>query len=254
VALRQAVGYALRTHPLGEADLIVEIFTRERGRIRGVARSARRIRSRFGSAFEPFTRSRVVWFQKDKDDLGRLSSCDIERSYFEDLGTVERASVAAYLAELVIGFTPEQDAAPRVFRLIDVSLEAIAAGVDPDLVGRYFEVWILRLSGLFPDLQSCSACGGALPAEAWLSDLTLEFICGRTCGQVQGRRKLTAGARQLLVHMLRNSPLQLGATKPGHSLQDLRALGAVNELMICGHLDRMPRSLRVIRRLARGPA
>ena len=254
MALRQAVGYALRTHPLGEADLIVEIFTRERGRIRGVARSARRIRSRFGSAFEPFTRSRVVWFQKDKDDLGRISSCDIERSYFEDLGTVERASIAAYLAELVIGFTPEQDAAPRVFRLIDVSLEAIAADVDPELVARYFEVWILRLSGLFPDLTHCSACGKPLAAEAWISDLTLELICGRSCGQVQGRRKLTAGARQLLVRMLKSPPQDLGIEGRDDSGQHLRALAAVNEVMICGHLDRVPRSLRVIRRLARSRA
>jgi DNA repair protein RecO (recombination protein O) len=252
VALRHSVGYALRSYPLGEADLIVEIFTRDRGRIRGVARSARRIRSRFGSAFEPFTRSRVVWFQKDKDDLGKLSSCDIERSYFEALGTVENAATAAYLAELVIGFTPEQDPAPRIFRLIDAGLEGLASGLDPELIARYFETWILRLSGLFPDLRACSSCGRTLPGDLWISDLTLEFVCGSRCGDAQGRRRLPASARPLLDAILRSAPPAV-ASEPierGH----LRALGAVNEVMIRGHLDRVPRSLKVLRRLSRGPS
>lgn len=251
MALRHSVGYALRSHPLGEADLIVEIFTRDRGRIRGVARSARRIRSRFGSAFESFTRSRVVWFQKDKDDLGKISSCDIERSYFESLGTVERAATAAYLAELVIGFTPEQDPAPRVFRLIGASLDAMAEGTEPELIARYFETWILRLSGLFPDHQACSACGRALQGELWISELSLEFLCGATCGQAQGRRRLPAAARPLLDAILRSRPDRVasGPIERAH----LRALGAVNEVMIRGHLDRVPRSLRVLRQLTRHP-
>lgn len=249
MALRHSVGYALRTHPLGEADLIVEIFTRERGRIRGVARSARRIRSRFGSAFEPFTRSRVVWFQKDKDDLGKISSCDIEQSYFEVLGTVENAATAAYLAELVIGFTPEQDPAPRVFRLIGACLDAMAQGADHELVARYFETWILRLSGLFPDLQACAGCGGPLAGDLWISELSLEFLCGSSCGESQGRRRLPAAARPLLDGILRSRPGDLaeGPLDRGH----LRALGAVNEVMIRGHLDRVPRSLRVLRQLTR---
>jgi DNA repair protein RecO (recombination protein O) len=250
VALRQAVGFALRTRPLGEADLIVEIFTLERGRIRAVAKSARRIRSRFGSAFEPFTRSRIVWYQKDKDDLGRMSSCDIERSYFESLGTVEAASTASYLSELVIGFTPEQDPAPTVFRLIDVSLEAIAAGTSAELIARYFEVWILRLSGLFPDLSSCSGCGGPLGADLWVSDVTLEFLCGRACSEQRGRARLTPGAVGLLTQMLRRRPGDLEAPAGGAAAGDLRSLAAVTEVMICGHLDRAPRSLRVMRRLA----
>jgi len=140
VALRKASAYALRSRPLGEADLIVELFTRERGRVRAVARSARRIRSRFGSAFEPFTRSRIVYFQRDKDDLGRVSSCDLERSYSEMLGDVEQAAMAAYMAELVIGFAPENDAAPVLYRLVGAVLDAMEAGCSLDLLARYFEV------------------------------------------------------------------------------------------------------------------
>lgn len=247
MALRQSLGYALRTRPLGEADLIVEVYTRERGRVRAVARSARRLKSRFGSAFEPFTLSRMVWFQRDKDDLGRMSSCDIERSYFEALGDLEAASVASYLSELVIGFTPEQDPSEKVFRLIGAALDAIAEGVEPELVARYMEVWILKLSGLLPDVSRCGSCGRPLDREAWVSDVSLELLCRRDCEGQVGRRRLPPAALELLRRTLRTAPWSLGEV----SLPVVRGLGGVMEVLIRGQLDRPPRSLRVLERLRR---
>lgn len=247
MAVRQALGYALRTRPLGEADLIVEIFTRERGRVRAVARSARRIRSRFGSAFEPFTLSRVVYFQRDKDDLGRISSCDIERSYFTELGDPVRAAVAAYCAELVIGFTPEHDPSATLFRLIGAAMDALASGADPELIARYMEVWTLRISGFLPDLEHCGACGRALGRDAWVSDVSLELLHARECEGQIGRRRLAPAGMELLRRILRVPPAELVA--PGKAA--VRALGAINAVLVAGHLGRAPRSLRVLARLAR---
>lgn len=247
MAIRQGLAYALRTRVLGEADLIVEFFTLEHGRVRAVARSARRLRSRFGSAFEPFTRSRLVWFQRDKDDLGRVSSTEIERSWFETLAGLEQSLLAAYMAELLIAFIPERDPAPRVFRLVDAVLNAVEKGANPTLMGRYFEVWLLRLSGLFPDPGRCGECGKSLGAKAWVSDSRLEFLCGRACGGAVGRRALPPPARALLDRVVRLSPEKLAAERADPSA--VRALGEVASVLVCGHLDRTPRSLRVIRRL-----
>lgn len=249
MAIRTAIGYALRSHPLGEADLIVEFFTHERGRIRAVARSARRIKSRFGSAFEPFTCSRMVYFQRDKDDLGRVSSCEIERSYFEVLAGLDESAAAAYMAELIIGFAPEQDRSPKLFRLIGAVLEAIESGVSVELALRYFEVWTLRLSGLLPDLNTCGQCGRALDATIWATDSTLELICGQSCSGLHGRRRLPSAAYSLLVEIVRQSPRAVAAQD--HSGGAVRALAEVTELLICGHLDRVPRSLRYMRRMRR---
>lgn len=247
MAVRQALAYALRTRPLGEADLIVELFTRERGRVRAVARSARRVRSRFGSAFEPFTLSRIVYFQRDKDDLGRLSSCDIERSYFEGLGELERAIVAAYCAELVIGFTPEHDPSPTLFRLIGAAMEALTSGTDPELIARYMEVWTLRIAGFLPDVSRCGSCGTALGREVWVSDVSLELLHGRECGGQRGRRRLPPAGLELLRRILRLPPADLGPPETAA----VRALGAVTAVLIAGHLDRTPRSLRVLSRIRR---
>lgn len=249
MAIRQSLAYALRTLPLGEADLIVEFFTLEHGRVRAVARSARRIRSRFGSAFELFTRSRLVWFQRDKDDLGRVSSVDLDRSWFEALGGLEQSAEAAYMAEITIAFTPERDPAPHIFRLLGAILDAIEAGEPPSLMARYLEVWLLRLSGLFPDLTVCGGCGGKLPATPWLDEAGLEFVCGRECGSLVGRQRLTPSARQLLLRILGDPPAGLSGRLSGAA--GLRSLRDILRTLVCGHLGRAPRSLRVLGQLER---
>lgn len=250
MAVRHASAYALRTWPLGEADLIVELFTLERGRVRAVARSARRPRSRFGSALQPFTRSQIVYFQRDKDDLGRLSSCEIERSYFETLATLENAPLAAYWAELIIGFTPELDPIPDLYRLTGAALDALATGADPELMARYFEVWVLKISGLLPNLQHCSQCGRALQGDVWVSDVTQGFVC-RDCSGGVATTRVATPARALLSAILTTSPGKIAGGEVSRGA--VRALENAMGMMIRGHLDRVPRSVRVMRRLRNGP-
>ncbi len=248
MAIRQSSAYALTRRPLGEADLIVELFTLELGRVRVVARSARRLRSRFGSALEPLTRSRAVWFQRDKDDLGRLSSCEIERSWFELLADEERAVAAAYIAELIVGLVPERDPLPALFRLLGALLDALDRGLDLDLALRYFELWILRLSGLYPDLRACGRCGRALSGAAWVCERSLEFLCGAGCGGAVGRRRLSASARSLACRMVRAAPEELPAGG-GEQARAARNLEAVHDTLLRGHLARPPRSAAFLRRL-----
>jgi len=247
MALRHASAYALRTWPLGEADLIAELFTLERGRVRVVARSARRPKSRFGSSLQPFTRSQAVYFQREKDTLGRLSSCEIERSYFETLATLENAPLAAYWAELIIGFSPELDPIPDLYRLVGAALEALSTGADSELIARYFEVWILRISGLLPDLQHCGQCGKPLQGDVWVSEMSQAFVCSRACSAGGSATRLATPARALLAAVLANSPAQIAGGEV--SLGAVRALENATGVLIRGQLDRTPRSLRVMQRL-----
>jgi DNA repair protein RecO (recombination protein O) len=247
MALRHASAYTLRTWPLGEADLIVEMFTLERGRVRVVARSARRPKSRFGSALQPFTRSHIVYFQRDRDDLGRLSSSEIERSFFETLACLENAPLAAYCAELIIGFTPELDPIPALFRLTGAIMVALEEGADAELMARYFEVWILKISGLLPDLHHCGQCGNSLEGEVWISEMSDGFICGRGCAAGAAAARLAPPARSLLTAILTNAPGTLAAGQVSRGA--VRALEGATGILIRSQLDRVPRSLRVMRRL-----
>lgn len=252
MSIHQASAYALRTYPLGEADLIVELFTRERGRVRCVARSARRIKSRFGSCFEPLTRSRLVWWQREKDDLGRVSSCDIERSWFETLAEVEPAALAAYVAELLIGFTPENDPSPSLFRLVGAVLDGLEGGLDVELAARYVEAWVLRLSGLLPEPHRCGGCGRELTGNARVSEISLEFLCGRGCARRGDGRVFTPAARELLVAILQRAPAEVGGPE-GVPVTAVHGLAVTTRVLITGHLGRVPRALRALDALRRSP-
>ena len=249
--LRQTSAYALRHYALSEADLIVVFYTLNFGRVRSVARGVRRVRSRFGSVFQPFTRSDLVFFEKEGQELTRVSSAEIERSYYESLLSPESAAVAAYFAELLMEFTVERDPNPALFRLVGAVLEAVESGVPLALAARYFEVWVLQLSGFLPQLGICGSCGNELVAERWAVSHPPEFVCRDCHSRFAGHRFLPASGTALLMEILRRKPPDVAAGA-GRDTVAVQRLGAVNRQLIRGHIDKELRSIRYFERLRRG--
>lgn len=248
--LRSCRAWTLRTYPLGEADLIVVFFTLEHGQVRSVARGARRVRSRFGSAFQLLTLTRLVFFEKEGRDLTRVSECEVDRSYYHVLLTPEAAATAAYFAELVQEFTAERAPEPALFRLLGATMEAMAAGVSGALLARYFEVWVLRLSGVLPRLGVCGGCGRRLGDARWVVPHPLEFVCRQCRGTRQGSRWLSPEGTALLAEILRKRPEEVADARRWRS-GAVQRLAAVNRLLIQGQLDRTLRSVRYVDRLRR---
>jgi DNA repair protein RecO (recombination protein O) len=164
--LHTTEAFVLRTYSLAEADKICIFLTKDLGKVRGVAHGARKMKSRFGSALEPFTEVALTYFQKEGRELMSVSTCEIVRSHFNSAARdVETASAFSYMSELLTEFLPDHEPNEKLYRLVAASLEAIEAGHDLDHVLRYFESWTLRLSGFFPDTSRCSACGEKIAEE-----------------------------------------------------------------------------------------
>jgi len=153
----------LRTYNLAESDRIVVCLTRAAGLVRGVAKGARRMKSRFGAALEPFTIIRLSFHERENRDLVAISGAEILRSHFNVSSRVEAGEVFAYMGELVAEFAPPHEADERLFRMVTACVDALSdtPGVERAIT-RYFEIWLLRLAGLFPDLRSCHNCGAVL--------------------------------------------------------------------------------------------
>jgi DNA repair protein RecO (recombination protein O) len=162
----------LRTYKLGEADRIVVFLTRDRGKKRGVAKGARRPRSRFAGALEPMTEVRVAYFEKERRELVGLNYAEAVRSpmalagpanggpYAQDDERGERLQSAhealgylGYFAELLDEWAQEADADDRLYRLGAAMLEALSAGAPVEPLARYFEYWLLRLQGVYPEAR-----------------------------------------------------------------------------------------------------
>src|SRR5881397_987173 len=149
----------LRSQPLGESDRIVTFLTRSVGKLRGVAKGARRSRRRFGSNLEPLSRVRLQYFEREGSDLARIEAADLLESFYRLQEDPERAAVLACMAEVADTFAREQQEDEAYFRLLHAVLRAVQGGLDLDHAARYFEIWTLRLHGVLPSLASCATCG-----------------------------------------------------------------------------------------------
>src|SRR5688572_28337097 len=149
----------LKTYKLGEADRIVVFLTRDRGKKRGVAKGARRQRSRYMGALEPMTRAGVAYYEREQRELVRPNYVEPVRSPLS-ASTAEALGHAGYFAELIDEWAPEAPADERLFRLGSSMIEALADGTPVEALARYFEYWLLRLQGVYPGL-ACAECGTA---------------------------------------------------------------------------------------------
>jgi len=162
--LTSAEALLLDTFDLQDRDRIVTFLTRERGKVRGVAKGARRKYSRFAGQLQPLAKVKVTWFEREGRDLVRISDVESVRPASRLLGELEDILLASYLAEHLLEFAQENEPAELYYRLLDSTVEALLAGVDRDLVARFFEIWMLRLAGIFPSPVECPACGREMDA------------------------------------------------------------------------------------------
>jgi DNA repair protein RecO (recombination protein O) len=198
--------FILGTHALREKDRIVSFLTRDAGKKRGVARGARGPRSHFLGALEPMTEARVVYFEKEGRDLVSIDEVEPIRPSFglsRDLG---RALLISSFAESLEVFVSDSDPAEPFYRLARHAIDSLVEGASCEAVGAYFDVWILKLSGLFPTPAECAGCGRALTSDdVLLFDESRPGFIGPECRRGEALR-LSHEARETLRHFLA-SPL-----------------------------------------------
>ncbi|MEQ1896261.1 MAG: DNA repair protein RecO [Vicinamibacterales bacterium] len=141
----------LRTYKLAEADRIVVFLTRDRGKKRGVAKGARRPRSRFTGALEPLTEVKVAYFEKEGRELVGINYAETVQSPLKLSGSA--LEHVGYFAELLDEWAQDADEDERLFRLGTSILDALIAGAPVAPVARYFEYWLLQLQGLYPEVR-----------------------------------------------------------------------------------------------------
>jgi len=240
----------LRTWPVHEADLIVSFFTRDYGKVRGVAKSALKSRKRFGGALEPMTVARAWFAERPRQELVRLDQLEIVRSPLSAPIDMARLAVLSFFAELLDEALPEHDPQETVFRLLLAVLEqttvAQSETVQPWMALTYFQLWMTRLMGLLPDIAHCTACGANLvPGEASFNTLGDGLFCAlHRNGSANG---LCADSWQLAQRMLRAPVAAFAAEQfPRRRAQDLRRFTLQS---LERHLERKLRSAEALARL-----
>jgi DNA repair protein RecO (recombination protein O) len=148
--------YVLRTYPFRESDLIVSFFTRDQGKLRGIARRARKPKNSFGSGLERLSLVNLSYSQKETRELVNLNSCDLLQSQFDLLKSFDASVALDYIAEVCEHMLPPHEPNERFFRLLVATLDHMHAAAPGCLWAAvtYFSLWATRLSGFLPDLAT----------------------------------------------------------------------------------------------------
>ena len=212
--LKESEGIVLRTYPLREADLLVTLFTRVEGKVRGVARSAKKSKRRFGGALEPLTYVRAYYEDRERRELARLDSCEVLESPLANEVSYPRAVARGQAHDLC-------RLIDTVFRLA-LSVLAGLRGSDVWMPVTYFELWITRLMGYLPELSECIVCGRTLNgSRAFFHALADGLMCAED--KRLASSEISAESRSLAAQMFR-APVEsfAGGSWPKAQGADLR--------------------------------
>jgi DNA repair protein RecO (recombination protein O) len=189
MAAEKARALVLRTTDWSESSKIVTLWTREFGKVRGLAKGSRRLRSPFDSALDLLTLCDIVLLRKTSGGLDLLTEAQVVERFSRLRGDLPALYAGYYIAELLAGWTEENDPHPLLF---DEACAALATlGQSPQCTGPRlvrFELVLLRELGYRPVLECCAACGGPLTEERLSFGLALGGMLCPGCQPAQRER------------------------------------------------------------------
>jgi DNA repair protein RecO (recombination protein O) len=229
-----------------ESDRIVTLFTLEHGKIKGIARGAKKSVRRFGGALEPFARLRIEIALRE--GLSSIRQADIVSVFQGIRNDLEKIGLAGYACELTDLMLPEGMANPRMFRLLASYLEHLASFHPSSSDRRFFEMNFLNVLGYCPSLDHCAKCALELDKAAWvLYPMAANGLLCSVCGR--GGIPLSMETVDLLRKSLKTG--RFGAISfPPKSLEEA---GKLLDHAIASHLNRPLSALSFLLETAEQP-
>lgn len=173
------LGVVLKTTPLRESDLLVSLYTQERGRVTAVARGARKSQRRFAGALQLLVLGRYQLGRRPRGELWGLDGAEVEREWTRLASDVIAVAHASYAVELVGALLPPEAPDPHALALVVAIWDSLAEGGPSPAALRAFELSLLELAGHAPALDACAACSGALADGAMFDPSRGGAICRR---------------------------------------------------------------------------
>lgn len=242
----------LRRVEHGDADLILTLLAKERGKISARARGARRSRRRFGASLGWFVVAEAELSRRGRADLYTLSGADVREAFVDLAADPVALSHASYATELVRELLASEHPEPSVFDLLVELYRAARRGSSRQALRR-FELDLLARLGMAPEFGACARCGGAesdrFERGAVLAPDGAGVVCAACAAGVRGVgvRPLSAEARRCLVAAAAGEPSgEVGVEVEVEAQQAMQAI-------LSRYLSRPLRSLEFIAKMNARP-
>jgi DNA repair protein RecO (recombination protein O) len=210
----------LRHADWGEADRILHLYSRQYGKLRAVAKGARRPKSRKAGHIEPFTR--VILQLARGRDLPIVTQAETVNAYLPLRDDLVKTATASTVVELLDRFTyDEGHEHVAIFNLLADTLERIATLPDPWVAVRYYEVQVLDLLGYRPQLTFCVNCEAEIqPVAQYFSFSQGGIVCPRCGVGLPGMYEISVEALKYLRHFQRSSFPEAQRARPRPEVRD----------------------------------
>lgn len=215
----KTLAFVLKKQDYRDTSLLVDLYTREYGRVRGIVKGVRDSRARFGTTFEPFSLNEILFYRRKKGgDLHLVTQAELIDLFpvlREDLG---RFATACYCVELLSELVESGEPSPEIFQLLQDTLVFLSSGASAKRASRIFEIKVFEQLGLMPEVKACVFCRIS-PKEGAYFNQALGGIhckeCGKKQKQLLGGTSLpvSRGTLQFLDHVRRARVAELYSVK-----------------------------------------
>ncbi|MCC2641979.1 MAG: putative repair protein RecO [Nitrospira sp.] len=212
----------LHSRKWGDADRIVTFYTIRLGKLRGVARGARRLKSRLGGMIEPFSLCHLDLYEKPGDSLYRISQVALDEPFSKFRSDLTLMAAAGRMVNLVSAVMADGDAEPRVFEALEAGLRTLQESRDAAWTALLFQIRLLGITGFRPQTEQCAACGRVHQSPlTQFSPLAGGIVCDR-CASRQPFR-CTALSRGSVAFLQQAVHMQPGLMSRLHAVGQVRA-------------------------------
>lgn len=228
MAAEQAVGIVLRTVEFSESSVVATLFTREFGKISGLAKGGRRLKSAFDSALDLMAVCRIVFLRKSPGALDLLTEAKLLRRFRLSGRSLLGLYAGYYVLELLSELTHQYDPNPELFDLTDHTLLAVENNSHVAEHVLRFELGALSTLGYLPSLETCVGCGRHVPPEGkiWFGLVDGGVLCSRCRSGRRNVMTIRPATLAALAALSRNE-----AKDRPHEMDDARVQGELRGLI-----------------------
>lgn len=253
MASGRTTAVVIGSFPLGESDRVVTFFTRHHGKIRGVAKAARRVRSRFSGALELLTLGELVFFDSGRSDLVRVDHFDVLHPFAEIREDLERLGQAVWMLECVGRLTADGDPQAAVYGTLLRALRSMAEGTPPRRVAVAFGVRLIEALGHRLRVDACVICGRREGLKGRPVTIDVEAggaMCAACAVGAGGMLEMEPASLAALRRLRTMAWGEATTSRLGRAESELREL---LDLQVAGLIGQSPRTSRVVREMERFP-
>jgi len=246
--LLRGEGVVLRSMNLGEWDRLLVVLTVGLGKIKVVAKGARKVQSRYASITQPFSYLRFTSYRGKT--FHTLSQVEVIEGYRPLRDNLEKIAYGLYLMELVDLSLVEEQAHDDILSLLLASLHILCHSERYELLLAFFELRLLSRLGFALDLRQCAECGGQAGHRLRLNAGGL--LCDRCSQEGAAHGAVTVSSEALrLLAALRQNDWQKIETMPKTPVGE-REMAALLDRIVSHRIEKTPESFKFLAEIRRG--